>query len=332
MLARLSPNGYTKAADLWSFGMLIAFMLTGEQKMVDGDDEMETQTILEDALADFFDRTRAKGVVARRAFEFIQDLLVTEPSRRLTTGQAINHEWLTKPLTEAAELRLAYQRVIGFWQEREPEESVIEEIQQDVTSPRLPVRATSKRRARFLDTSSFSYNGLEHRLYSQKASNRQKVLADLNGRSFITEVDSQPSVRLHSVNHRQQRSESVQIVNGSDMFGQSSQVPASQLTTQDETQNETEKTVMNSRCTNADLLHRNACDGPTSGTFSLAATPSTAFSTERTIKSAYFRTESEDRRVHDAALNALPPWTTAKKLREMKEKVALDSNQMAVDA
>ena len=96
-LVDAEKGGYTKAADLWSLGILTATLLTGSLMVPREELSQLSQVQIMDRL---FGTPRAQWQnVAPRALGFLRGLLILNPDKRLSATEALNHSWFKKPLS-----------------------------------------------------------------------------------------------------------------------------------------------------------------------------------------------------------------------------------------
>ncbi|XP_005796758.1 serine/threonine-protein kinase 17A-like [Xiphophorus maculatus] len=79
------------ATDMWSIGVLIYVMLTGESPFL-GDDKQETFLNISQVNVDYSQDT-FEGI-SSLAVDFIKSLLVKTPRKRATAEECLNHPWL----------------------------------------------------------------------------------------------------------------------------------------------------------------------------------------------------------------------------------------------
>ncbi|XP_014824956.1 PREDICTED: serine/threonine-protein kinase 17A-like [Poecilia mexicana] len=79
------------ATDMWSIGVLIYVMLTGESPFL-GDDKQETFLNISQVNVDYSQDT-FEGI-SSLAVDFIKSLLVKNPRKRATAEECLNHPWL----------------------------------------------------------------------------------------------------------------------------------------------------------------------------------------------------------------------------------------------
>lgn len=231
---RLAPGGYTRAADMWSFGMLVAFILTGQQKLSHEKLLEDSPSDLEEALPAFIERVHSRKNIDRKASEFMLKLLVVEPIQRMTAEASTTHEWFTKPLLEATELRMLYERTIRSWEERPENEALVEKtyVGSHVRG-RQPPKARQQKTLRFRSKSTSSYIGLDRHLRVRQPSRKKLNLDSLNDLDFLTEkINGSSSSRDHSIN-KYQVIQRAKVVDGSNMFGSSPIIPDSMPASQE---------------------------------------------------------------------------------------------------
>ncbi|XP_071401647.1 serine/threonine kinase 17a like [Centroberyx affinis] len=88
----LSYEPISTATDMWSIGVLIYVMLTGESPFL-GDNKQETYLNISQVNVDFSQVT-FEGV-SSLAVDFIKSLLVKNPRKRATAEDCLKHPWLT---------------------------------------------------------------------------------------------------------------------------------------------------------------------------------------------------------------------------------------------
>ncbi|XP_050962003.1 serine/threonine kinase 17a like [Labeo rohita] len=81
----------TTATDMWSIGVLIYVMLTGESPFL-GDEKQETFLNISQVNVDY-SQDVFQGI-SDLAVDFIQSLLIKNPGKRATVEQCLNHPWL----------------------------------------------------------------------------------------------------------------------------------------------------------------------------------------------------------------------------------------------
>jgi len=107
-ILRGEREGYGRAVDLWSIGVIIYILVCGYPPFAD-DDNDKLFVMIQNAAFEFhspyFDE------VSGEAKDLICKLLVTEPSHRLTAEQALAHPWLTSVGGRNQNLELAKQQL-----------------------------------------------------------------------------------------------------------------------------------------------------------------------------------------------------------------------------
>ncbi|TWW70219.1 serine/threonine kinase 17a like [Takifugu flavidus] len=87
----LNYEPISTATDMWSIGVLIYVMLTGESPFL-GDDKQETFLNISQVNIDYSQDT-FEGI-SSQAIDFIKSLLVKNPRKRATAEEALTHPWL----------------------------------------------------------------------------------------------------------------------------------------------------------------------------------------------------------------------------------------------
>jgi serine/threonine protein kinase len=216
-------GGYTKAADLWSLGILTAALLTGSL-MVPREElsQLSQVQIVERFFGTDSDSRAQWQNVPPRASAFLRGLLVVDPDKRLTATQALNHSWFKKPLSEAALLEERYERVIRFWRKRDDDE-VIENLPSKVTASQEDqiVKSGPKFRRKIPDTTLSPYFGLDRHLLPKIPSKRKTILDTLNesGSPFLVPEQHRNNYRIANTAARRLSAVRVLTVEGSDLFG-----------------------------------------------------------------------------------------------------------------
>ena len=84
-------QSYTEKCDIWSLGVILYFMITGDLPF-DGQSEEE---ITEKIYFGDYDTLRfAKEEVSEECVDFLKSLLCFNPENRLSAKEALEHEWL----------------------------------------------------------------------------------------------------------------------------------------------------------------------------------------------------------------------------------------------
>ena len=89
---------YDKSCDLWSVGVIAYILLSGYPPFNGSNNEEIHQSILKGRFS--FPSREWKGT-SQEARDFIRRLLVTDPSKRMTAEQALNHPWIVDALLNA---------------------------------------------------------------------------------------------------------------------------------------------------------------------------------------------------------------------------------------
>ncbi|KAH6715543.1 kinase-like protein [Leptodontidium sp. MPI-SDFR-AT-0119] len=207
-----SKVGYTSAADLWSLGVSIAYLLTNDTILPRDKISQVSQVQLAELFHGFGDGTKRKTWqnLSPRALRFLRGLLASDPADRMTAEEALEHSWLTKPLSEAALIEECCAKIVRFWKKRDSDEVVIGlpstiQSKQDENS-----RRDSRSKRKLPDASSSPYFTLDRHLHRREASQRRTLLAGLSktGSQFVAPADETKTYRLQMVS-----------ILGRDMFG-----------------------------------------------------------------------------------------------------------------
>jgi serine/threonine protein kinase len=116
-----SPLGYTKAADLYSLGVLAASLLTGDLMIPREELAILSQVEIADRLIGIEDdwARRQWKDMPPRALNFVRKLLKIDSEQRMTAAEAVEHSWFTRPASEAAALAEGIKRINRFWKRRD---------------------------------------------------------------------------------------------------------------------------------------------------------------------------------------------------------------------
>lgn len=90
-------GAYGPPSDLWSCGVILCNMLTGEQPFVGVSNEEVLDRVRE---ADFSFQGNAWKGISPAAKSLVSSLLDADPGARLTAEQAMSHHWLLRPPTD----------------------------------------------------------------------------------------------------------------------------------------------------------------------------------------------------------------------------------------
>lgn len=85
----LKMHGYGKNVDVWSIGMIAYVLLYGALPFYNADRNQTMSNILHQELT-----FRANSPVSREAQDFLKQILVKDPAKRLTVERALRHPWL----------------------------------------------------------------------------------------------------------------------------------------------------------------------------------------------------------------------------------------------
>jgi len=94
ILTSAKTKGYGKACDLWSLGVILYVMLVGYPPF---NETKKTPIFQQIKSADYDFPDEWWSEISEEAKQLIRELLVVDPSKRLTVEEALESEWLTGP-------------------------------------------------------------------------------------------------------------------------------------------------------------------------------------------------------------------------------------------
>lgn len=144
----LNYEPISTASDMWSIGVLIYVMLTGESPFL-GEEKQETFLNISQVNVDY-SQDVFQGI-SDLAVDFIQSLLIKNPRKRATAEQCLNHPWLNGDIRHTVEAALDEQE--ASQSESEPESPVPSPELVLITFPTCPGQGELKTGR---DTFSFS--------------------------------------------------------------------------------------------------------------------------------------------------------------------------------
>lgn len=106
---------YTSQCDMWSLGVIVYFLLAGEMPFA-GDDE--DKVLLKTRAGQYEMRSIAWCGHSMHAMEFTQMLLRTDPEKRPTAAQALEHPWLKTP--HSCDISASVPAALGSFCEKTP--------------------------------------------------------------------------------------------------------------------------------------------------------------------------------------------------------------------
>lgn len=96
-----NKSGHGKPVDVWAIGVITYFLLCGYTPFDRESNLEEMQAIL---IADYsFTPLEYWRGVSLKARQFIRRCLTTDPNQRMTTHEALSHEWIAGPASERGE-------------------------------------------------------------------------------------------------------------------------------------------------------------------------------------------------------------------------------------
>eukprot|EP00501_MAST-03F_sp_TOSAG23-6_P001301 GSMAST32.ASY1.ANO1.1349.1 assembled CDS len=94
---------YTSACDLWSIGVITYMLLSGNPPFPG---ETDSEIISNVRIGEYTMFSPVWGKVSDDGKDFINKLLVKDPSKRLTARQALNHKWIIKEQADHPQVQL----------------------------------------------------------------------------------------------------------------------------------------------------------------------------------------------------------------------------------
>ncbi|KAL3427092.1 Calcium/calmodulin-dependent protein kinase [Phlyctema vagabunda] len=216
-----ATQGYTMAADVFSFGLVTLLSLTGSTTIIEP--ECYRNSVNEEELVY---AKRAWQSISSSARSFLRCVLDPNPNKRMHAGQAVKHNWYTNPSGHGSDgADDAYQRSIKHWNGRADSVKTIEWL----PGHELKKREKRKHSLRLPDTTASPYFDLSQRVESRTRSTRRQVLDELasTGQLFLTSSPGENPISDQSSPFLISRE------NGRDLFGTMSDikvVPDSQET------------------------------------------------------------------------------------------------------
>src|SRR5450432_1666113 len=190
---------------MWSLGVITLCLLTGETLMPFSQLQKTSQAHIAAILVQASETHPQWRDVNVHGKDFVSKLLILDPSRRMGSSDAVEHEWFCKPTRMATELDKLYERANKFWARHPCRTSIIEELPNVAEQRGSSGRNTLPRtRKKLPDTTASPYFGLERHLQPQDApsrskmhSKRKRVLEELkqsDSQFIITRAQSEANV------------------------------------------------------------------------------------------------------------------------------------------
>jgi len=137
----MSPSeGYSKAVDMWSIGVIAAMLLSGESIFAShlhrDRSDFDLQVIRTAAKCDLseLERPSVWYSVGKRPKDLIRNLLVLDESARLTVKQALHHSWFTAS-EYCTELDKLYLEATRDWKHRPKVFRLVEQLDVERLQP-----------------------------------------------------------------------------------------------------------------------------------------------------------------------------------------------------
>ncbi|KAI9736871.1 MAG: Meiosis-specific serine/threonine-protein kinase mek1 [Claussenomyces sp. TS43310] len=195
-------HGYTQAVDLWSLGIVLVCLFTGdilissEDRRTFSQIEIAAKLVLDDP--EMWNR-RPWHTVGIRPKDLIKKLLVISPADRLTALETVNHYWFRRPVQVAEALRRLDERALRFWKPRAAVSRLIQ-VLPDILEvdgnhdKKANSHGQSQNKERFPDTTASAYFGLDRHLQARvPTQSQQKRRLDQ-----LTRTGSQPAATTPS--------------------------------------------------------------------------------------------------------------------------------------
>ncbi|EER27381.1 Protein kinase domain containing protein [Coccidioides posadasii C735 delta SOWgp] len=112
-----ATKGYTKSVDLWSLGCVTVVLLTGGSPFQHPDTQLYSRKLAQECNLDSLERIEEWSHVGRRAKNFVKRLLILDENMRMTTKDALTHEWFTNPSHKQA-FEEIYKKAVSDWKPR----------------------------------------------------------------------------------------------------------------------------------------------------------------------------------------------------------------------
>ncbi len=320
-------NGYTKAADLWSLGILTATLLTGSSVVAREQlTQLSQVQVVERLLGEDPNTSNHWQNITIRALSFLHGLLVLNPDKRLTATEALNHSWFKKPLSEATLLEERYEKVLRFWRRRSDDE-VIERIPSRLQASQEDqvVNPAPKPRRKIPDSTLSPYFGLDRHLQPKVVSKRKAILETLNesGSPFLVTEQNPNRTRFASPGAPMRDFGGVKTVEGIDLFGAYCSLETAALEERDLDEvcllPNTRLVPDNRKTFGLNMsVSPKALSSPTDG--KQMDTGERGVGIGKCKRSRRESEDPEERSIRDSVAKALPRYSTAKVLKDAVDK------------
>ena len=119
-------ESYNEKCDVWSIGVILYLLLLGQAPFDGDDDDIICQKIIQEEID--YENSRIKSL-SPEAVDFMKKLLEKDPEKRISSSQALEHEWLKKfaPHTKVnrAFSRKIYNNLSNFREESQLSTAVV---------------------------------------------------------------------------------------------------------------------------------------------------------------------------------------------------------------
>ena len=119
-------ESYNEKCDVWSIGVILYLLLLGQAPFDGDDDDIICQKIIQEEID--YENSRIKSL-SPEAVDFMKKLLEKDPEKRISSSQALEHEWLKKfaPHTKVnrAFSRKIYKNLSNFREESQLSTAVV---------------------------------------------------------------------------------------------------------------------------------------------------------------------------------------------------------------
>lgn len=194
-------NGYTQAVDMWSIGIIVLLLTTGEMFFQNGTSQTPADYVLQKISIAMADGSSPSSKwwfeILHEGRDFIIKLLVHNGSERMTAGEAKDHPWVA-PKHLIDDLVALDRRAQGYWTPSLPHIDVMEQLKGDLSPKVDPIdimahqlpRRSRKSSCQTDPTDAVCFN-LDRYIAPRKTSHRREMLkkAQKSETKFITPTE-----------------------------------------------------------------------------------------------------------------------------------------------